>query len=601
MPAESSASPHVKKDGRWVPALLVGASGLVACVLWTLPTWKVFWSVVIPHLAQLWRVPANRHLILLLALKVGAPLPIMTLTGLSLWLVSLLWSFVEQEADTSQTAQNGPPELVPTSAGMLVQLSPRQEAAPPPFLDDPAEPPSVIPVSLPRQEGEPQPKARIKEAPAQAPGAEPEMKAESAGEEVATTTAAPPTEPDAKAESAGEEVANGHGPAASMTSAPQPSLQGEPRLELTLLGKVALTLVVPGVGTWPILVKPKGLHLLAFLAVRRSEAVARDKILYHLFEWGTSLEEETGEADHFRSLVMAFERQKKFVRKATRKVVALAQAEMGAPLPGAQLDPLLCESNERWRLAPCCHVVDIEEVEAQNAVIEQARKEGLLTPGVIPARVKDACECLLTAYKGDFLAGLIEDIPQDFQPWEGKASWARRYNTHYRDLYLKALWISGEYEQQEAQRGAAQRVAPGVPATEQRERYARAIARFRRYAEEACKARFDEKVSYDPANRLFGERIVESERALRRCLSLCTLVGDTHEAGEVYAAYARQMTTLLRGWHQTWQPSAETQRELERVGGQTGAHRFAVPLLMEKREEQPTHTAPHDKERKENP
>jgi hypothetical protein len=565
-----SAAPQ-KRFCQWAPALLVGASGFCACLLWTAPNWQVFWTGVVPQLEQLWRVPANRLLIVALALKVGAPAPIMALTGMIVWLASLLWSLLK-EACALSSDESVQPERPAITSAVPAQVSLPHAEEPASFQHDLARS-AERPESAGRPEASCEQGENGSQEAAERPGEEP-MEAAEMDRGGATSRASASV-----------------GAATPPETAMQPGQEKlGPKLVLTLLGKVTLSLEVPDAPNRPIPVNAKGLHLLVYLAVRRGEAVERDKLLFHVFEWGRSLEEEVGEADHLRSLSMAFERQKKMLRRATRKVIAQVNAEAEQPFLDEQMTPLHNDGNEHWSLAPCCYAVDSEEVEAHNAVIEQARKEGLLVPGTIPSRVKEACERLLTAYKGDFLADLIEKLPQDFQPWEGKASWARRYSTHYRDLYLKALWLSGEYEQQMASRS----LSAGPPGTGQRERYARAIEWFRRYALSACETRFDEKVSYDPVSHLYGERIIESERALRRCLALCAVVGDTHGAGEAYATYARHMTSLLRGWRQAWQPSAETQSELERVAGQTGAHRFAGHLSTEMQKGVRTDSTSHE-------
>ncbi len=145
--------------------------------------------------------------------------------------------------------------------------------------------------------------------------------------------------------------------------------------------------------------------------------------------------------------------------------------------------------------------------------------------------------------------------------------------THDRDYYLQALWYAACYEQQ-----AGQRSLPDdeESRTEQRGHLGRAAEWYRQYAQYACNARFDEQVSYDSIRNVYGERIGQSERALRRCLVLYGIMEQTQQVDKVYNAYATQMTRLFHAWGHTWEPSPETLEDLRRAKEQTSAYRFPL-------------------------
>lgn len=397
-----------------------------------------------------------------------------------------------------------------------------------------------------------------------------------------------------------------------------PSSQ-EPILLITLLKEVTLTIRVPGGrGTRRVPIKPgtKRAQLLAYLAVRREELVNRDKILYHLFAWrredGTADDEMLG--NHFHS-------HTKLLRNTIKETVQQLNAQAGEQLLDPDIDPFSVE-NEHWGLSNVCQVVDIEAIEQHYKAIELASKDGLLA-GDIPLFVKTACEQLIAAYSGDFIEDLVKKNPSDFKPWDGKPSWAKHYNTLFRGWFLRAKWILGEWEVQQAllcastiekiqQEGldggdikknveqllgsdllsALERKAAtgSIPRSElvvdqlgrqRRISYGRAIEPFRSYALRACSTPyytgtpFDEKVSYNATTERFGDRVIASEQALRRCLKACAFTDNTREATDVYSAYESQMTSLFTKWGLEWEPSEETRQEWESVRSFTDAHRFS--------------------------
>jgi hypothetical protein len=410
---------------------------------------------------------------------------------------------------------------------------------------------------------------------------------------------------------------------------PDPSLQKrswtvkpETLMSITLLGTMTLTLHLPGGrGTRqvPISAGNKRAQLLAFLACRRGESVHRDQILYHIFEW----RREDGPTDA-ETMGGHFHSHAKLLRNDIKEIILAINEEAGEQLIDPNFDPFV-NNNEQWSLSPLCEVVDLDEVERHYHVIEVARKEGLLT-GEIPLSIKEACERLIEAYGGDFIADLIKKSPKDFKPWEGRASWARQYTTLYRSCYLSAWWQLGVFEEQQARRcgelfelllgeganspetmervghvlgmetlaqieqqvagTAATRIELLLEELERRRRmyYGQAVDTFKKYALEACSTPyytgipFDEKVTYNRNTGRFGDRIQASEQALRRCLKACAFLNNTREAAEIYATYEAQMTSIFRAWGLVWKPSKETQKEWESVRALTNAHRFSPEL-----------------------
>ena len=90
----------------------------------------------------------------------------------------------------------------------------------------------------------------------------------------------------------------------------------------------------------------------------------------------------------------------------------------------------------------------------------------------------------------------------------------------------------------------------------------------------ACNSRFDAKVTFG-AHGEFGERIGMSERALRRCVVLLGAMSKTDLVDQVWSAYYKQMKTIS---DQRWQPSKETQADVQAARAQTGAYRFAAQV-----------------------
>lgn len=387
-------------------------------------------------------------------------------------------------------------------------------------------------------------------------------------------------------------------------------------LAITVLGQVTLTLHLPDGRSHPIELTPLQAQLLAYLAALHGNRMHRREIVYALCEWRS--EDGAGDDTTFAKL---FYGRVKGVRRKIREEVLKINDEAGFQiLDPATVDPL-SSVKEEWFLTSCCRVVDIEYIEALYNRIEQARKEGTFTT-TVPTAIKTVCEQVLACYQGDFVADLIKNEPENFKPWERKASWAKQYVTKYRSYRFTALWLLGTYEEQQTERcrrlldtllagevgeafhteleavlspltlqqsGRQAGTLRGLSCEQltevllscQRLHTSKALDAYRHYALTACITPyypgppFDELVSYHATSGGFGDRIVASEQALRRALKACAFLGDTREAARIYCAYEDVMTALFKAWGLKWSPSEETLKEWHTASSLTDAHRFS--------------------------
>lgn len=357
-----------------------------------------------------------------------------------------------------------------------------------------------------------------------------------------------------------------------LASGPLPS--SDPLISLRLLKDVSMTINVPGDGhiVVPLTLNAKRVQLLAYIAWRRGELIDRDKILEHVFGWGLSDEDATED-----KLTERFESHKKLLRRKLREVVVKqVNNPAGREIISPDLDPFVSDSGF-WGLSDICRVEDLEAIEANYKVISLARKDGMLIDE-IPEYVKDACEQVITNYAGDFLESLIRKYPSEFRAWQGRSSWVRKPYTQYRDYYLDALWYSAEYDWRMGQRYADDGDMETKEANQrkQQEYFGRAAQKYQSYAMYACNSKFDAKATFG-AHGQFGERIGMSERALRRCVVLLGAIGRTDLVNQVWSAYYTQMKSVS---DQRWQPSKETQDDVQAAKAQTSAYRFAAQVAQ---------------------
>jgi len=336
-------------------------------------------------------------------------------------------------------------------------------------------------------------------------------------------------------------------------------------ISITLLGKVTMELNAPGgvSRAVPLHLNSKTIQLLAAIAWMRGAMIQRDVLIEAI--WGQEEEEATSE-----KLRWLCESARKALRAATRQAVEQLNSEWGKVLlDDPKLDLFECR-NQMWRLSPYCKVIDLEAVEEQNRIIMEAKKRGELTNSV-PDYVKDACESLILAYSGDFLATLLRLYPLDEKARAN--AWLREPITYYRDCFLRAIWYAAEYELQTGQRIIEKHLVDNIESRHtQGKCWGRAGELYEMYALHACNNRFDTKLLFkELSNRGDGERVVMSERALRRCIILYTKLGSPHLVDEVFSAYFDQMKDVSDG---NWEPSEETLREVQAARKLAAAYRL---------------------------
>ena len=149
----------------------------------------------------------------------------------------------------------------------------------------------------------------------------------------------------------------------------------------------------------------------------------------------------------------------------------------------------------------------------------------------------------------------------------------RKPYTLYRDYYLDALWYAAEYEWRRGQRYSDGNPGEAV-LHKQQACFSRAAQFYQTYALYACNSRFDAKATFG-AHGEYGERIGMSERALRRCVVLYGAIGWTDLINQTWSAYLTQMKNIS---DHRWQPSKETQADVQAAREQTDSYRFAAQV-----------------------
>ncbi len=583
-----------------VATLVVAAGAAVAFVLWTLPNWQVF-SRAVGEFATLWQIPANRRVMVVLVVKICSPLEVALLLAGYAWLWSTLKPYALQWATTFRpdststlpisalphswetpgrrpfvrTAGQGHHPFVgsqaqgrPAFPTWPRQASSSMQAVRTP-MHEPGAPTPHATLSLPIT---PVPEAEARDERGQA---DPQPQAEN-GEQglhqvadvVEVAGAAPQDEVSdvcgPSAVEAGEQGTPGEQASLTVTAS-----ESAPLITITLLKAVSMTLHAPGGLSRDISFQfnNRRVQLLAYIACQRGQKVHRDRIVEEVFGHGKPDEQASPQ-----QLTDAFDSHRKFLRTDLRRATRALNQQAGEQVLPLDLS-LFANGHELWWLADGVKALDLDAVETEHRVIEQARRGGLLSAR-IPDFVKAACDRLLAAYTGDFLQDLLTQSPGDFDPWV--SSWARKPFTLYRDCYLQALWYSAEYELQAGRTLASQNVGGASEGARQHEQYSRAAQHYSRYAERAVDNRFDTKLTFGKAGREPGERVIMSERALRRCLMLYGILGSTDLVDQTYASYARHMKRISS---EAWQPSPQTLSDLQEARSRTSAYRLPAQTV----------------------
>lgn len=557
-----------------LPVLVVAAAILLALVLWTLPNWAAF-SSTFSQGPALWQVSGNRLAMMLLLIKVASPVLLALLIGACFWLWYTIKPFLLEGEDTPFSAETAQSEqqLVPSLLRQEQNREASLRAEQPPLWQSeqdmltPAMP-SLSAASVVQGQ---QPEEREEEPDAQSSGARKRLSPHAAalmqrrrqrlyGRSVRIGS---PASPSANPSTASTDIS-----VATTTFEAIPLARPSPLVSITLLKEVTVTLHAPGgiSRLVPLSLNAKRVQLLAYIAWMRGETLKRDRMLEQLFGHGRSDEEATPE-----KLGEAFDSHKKLLRTDIRQAITRLNAEVGQEAIPPDFD-LFEHKRQLWWLSPLCQVPDLAAVEAEHRIIEEARKNGVLVNRV-PEAVKAACDRLIAAYSGDFLEDIIRNYLDEFEPWV--SSWARKPYTLYRDYYLQALWYAAEYEWRLGQPVGDERAdqADEASQNQKREHWGRAAQLYRTYAMYACNNRFDTKVIFGTAGRDHGERVIMSERALRRAIVLYGAIGSTHLVDEAYSAYSRHMRHISS---KMWQPDKETLADVQAAKEQTGIYRFVA-------------------------
>lgn len=561
-----------------VPVLIVSVGTLIAMIFWCLPSLPLF-SLAMGNLPTLWQIESNHRVILVLAVRVLSPLFVAAILTTCCWLSQAIVPFLPAARKQARTAEgSGPAQRTggatvpvarssgetqpPVQPGSLqdsrrdVAPTPR-DASPRPIASGPAPLTQTnrsavsspqTPPAKPRQESEPSPvQALHHDAAASSAMAEP-IWAEAEKIPRPVSLSQQPLTPS-------------HG---TSTLAPQPRSAPPVFIEIALLEDARIAVVAPDGRRSQVMLAPKGvkrISLLAYIGWQRGKLLHRDRMVEAVFGHGLSDEDAVP-----KRLSDAFDSHRKFLRQNLRDGIAALNSRSGAEVVPANLDLFTLE-HKCWTLASHCRVVDLDAVEAEHAIIEAARRDGKLANDV-PEDIKAACDRLLAAYSGDFLARLVREHLADLDPWH--QSWMRKPYTLYRDMRLQALWYAAEYELHAGHRLAVSSDL-NAEAERQREHYERAAHLYYQYAMDAVSHRFDTKVTFGKYGERHGERVAMSERALRRTLLAYGMNGKTKEVQESYDNYVRHMSRLSA---KVWTPSKDTLSDLEQAKSRTSAFRF---------------------------
>lgn len=505
--------------------LLVVASALFALVVWSIPTWPEF-AHTFSQLPALWQVSSNQDIIKSMLAKVFSPLIVpLLIVAPCCW----LWFTIKPYLWSGKAAPTHPQHLLPrpwtppTTAPSTLRsqnLSLPVTPLPPVLADDQVTPPE--PAVIPQEDSD-----------------------QVAPPVVVTTAPDHPVEED------------------------ESLVQGPVYVNINLFGEVRMTLRTPdGAVSMPVPLSgaTKRVQLLAYLAWLQGGKVDRVNLLEHVFGHGKSDEQASP-----KILGDAFDSHRKFIRQDLRAAIKEINTQAGREAIPPDLD-LFGNHKGFWWLAPVCKVVDLGAVDAAYRIIEKADNDGLLANS-IPEHVYAACQAILQDYTGDFLENLLAAHPDEFDPW--LTSWFRKPFTLYRDRYLDALWFAASYELKKGQ--ALDGVTDEAKLQEQRRHYDRAARLYATYARHAVNSKYDLKVSFSRSGRVHGDRIVQSERAIRRAIMLYGAVDNTRMVDKVWGEYYRHMRIFSAN---LWNPDPDTEKDLEAARSRTSAFRLPAQISI---------------------
>ncbi len=306
------------------------------------------------------------------------------------------------------------------------------------------------------------------------------------------------------------------------------------------------------------------LIVLAYIVWRKGKPVDRDKILTYVFARGKRRDMDVDQ------LSEAFDAAKKYLREDLKKTASAVNKEAGQELISEQAISFFQNEPGFYWLHPVCRVEDLECIEQLYQTIRIARKDGLLDEkldGSISPWIIEACQQLLQAYPGDFLEELIEKFPDEF------GSWVREPSTLYRDYYLDALWILAAYERALSCNFFDEHLSAEQNEERRRHHQGKAAQLYYDYALYAINSRVDSKLKFAYRAGKDGERVIMSQRAIRRCVVLLGMMGKTDAIDQVYLTYKDKMSLLSEGH---WKPEKETESDVIEAKRQTNAYRFSA-------------------------
>jgi hypothetical protein len=571
---------HDAKRRRQETALLVAlAPGLVSGLL-------VLFFVALPTGKLLSQWPLYAPLVqMLIVVKLLSPLLCFALAAGWAWVLLALWESLRtsRQKDSPRISEQARP--ISASAQML---------ADPPRLPLLSEPPTRRPLAAPPlfqlDPGDPEASGRLSLQPPLSPSWW------TSGEQALSqgATRLPHGEgPGAKQEEAGASEPRKHRTREdSIPGSIVPAAQAVARISqngttlasdappvaISLLKRVRVELLLPD-GTARDVRLHWGEHairhiLLAYIAWRRGAPVDRDKLLEQVVAKGRRKEYTVDQ------LSEVFSEIKKQLREDLKKAVSELNSVAGAVLVPPTVDFFSTEPGGFYLLHPSCRVRDLDTIEQYHAEIERASKEGVLDEkldGSLPPWVIDACEKLLAAYPGDFLEELLSKFPEEF------GAWVREPLTRYRDFYLEALWIRAMHESALSRSFAQEQLTEEQNAEQRRLYQGKAAQSYVDYAMYAIKNGWDRKLRFAYRAGKDGERIVMSQRAMRRAVVLLGQMGRTDLIDRHYLAYKEKMHTLSEGH---WRPDPETEADVAAARKQTSSYRFSAQIPAFQQREQ---------------
>jgi len=566
-----------------IPTLVIAVGGLMTFLFETLPNWHEFLGYV-SQFPTLWSVESNRYAIIALFGKVGSPILIALLLGLCSYLWYTVKPFLLEYSDSIQLRMRlsnamdratNSDSLIPLpvqqtndqqagrnrSSAVLAPLPPKPDISPSRAYNS---------VFLNQNHRHLKEREKLYR---QLNGKSKKELSTRAAIQMLKRHERLHKVPSTKKRSSDTSTTSSFSPTGShagVTKSHTMDAHPSPFVSITLLKVVTLTLHATDGTSCIVPVNPNSKRVLPliYIASKYGEKVSRDKMHEDLFGHRRS-DDGAGPEE----LAKEFSWQIKLLRKDIRDTIAQLNAERGAVVLDPDLD-IFEHKNKMWWLSPICDVKDIEMIEEQHRVIEEAKKCGSLVD-MIPDHVYEACDRLISTYTGDFLAEIILNNSDMFGPW------MRRPFTHYRDYYLQAIWYAAEYERYAGQHSASE--GPGqedeARKKERRKHWGRAAELYKTYALYACNSRYDMKVTFSVDDGTHGERVVMSERSLQYSAALYVAIERTDLVEEMYSAFSKQMKKIS---DKRWEPSQETLRVVLAAKEQTNAYRFLVQTTSNK-------------------